>query len=130
MATISVSVWDLLTATQQQNPAELPPLAWLGEQPLRGKVLGLIATRRTVQTALEDFGKARQAIVAKYLGADGKVPPEKEQEVREEIIALAKNECVEVHDAGLTWSDVQSLDWTANRLEALMWLIHDVPKED
>jgi hypothetical protein len=127
MATISVSVLELLTAAQQQNSGQLSPLAWLGEQRLREKALGLIATRRTVQTALEDFQKAREAVLKRYAGEDGRVPAEKEKEANEEIVALA-NEHVEVHDAKLTWSDVQSLDWTANRLEALMWLIHDIPE--
>jgi hypothetical protein len=116
---LKVSILDLTNAGQA--------LAWLGEQKLPlDHVLAFIATRRVANQHVKDFYEARNSIIKRYAGDAPTISQERLPEANAEIEAVLRG-IVEVPDPGLTWEATKGLFTTANQLEPLLWLIHDVP---
>jgi hypothetical protein len=100
-------------------------MIWLGEQTLPiDQVLPFIRSRRIANTLIGDYNDARNSIIRRYANGGDKVTNDSPA-IAEINALLFKN--VEVPDPGITWEMVKDFKWTANQLDALSWLIHDIP---
>lgn len=115
---INAQVGDILNAQKA--------MIWLGEQKLPVPLmLSYMATKRIANTKIADYQELSNSIIRRYSNGGNAIPPNSPGVI--EINELLKQP-VEIPDPGITWEMVKDFDWpNTNTLEALTWLIHDIP---
>jgi hypothetical protein len=118
---------DNIKVTIQQLAEAAQALSWLGEQKLPAdRILPLIRTRRVANEHLKKFTEDRNEAIKHFAGDAPAVPAALIAQCNA-VIDPMLTELVEIPDPGLTWAMTEKLFTTANQLEALLWLIKDVP---